>query len=809
MCEQYAIGFRADIAMGDDVSGGDGAPAMNVYSYVPNIHLTEPCDKSIQNITTPEVFANKGDFEMSDAGVGEDDGRSIIEEIEAQNEAMRQQIALSEELANVMDDMEIIIPIEYEEVGDLLNDSTVFSYVEIELLTLPEKDEQTVTVDDIIEFLQICLYFTNEEQSRRIENLIQQIKEWESSEIYDFYLRLKNGTLIRDIVNSQVDKVVAYLTDPITSTCNTAKQFVSNEILKAQNSVLSKFDTLVNTGFKPIESAIGDLLSSTPALRDLSIEAIKISKNTVVGTIKSAIESSIEENIIGHINYFIDVSVSGRIVAFVDSTIRRNVNYIISGQAKSISLDNIKEDAKEALNGLGEDAKEFFSLKNVQNMLVNTGNSILENINWSEIQNDIVAQLFNAQSGVITQAAVGAATNALNNLTGGQAGAIVESISLGFNMINRSKTDPIRIVFQSPVADGEGYVQLDTADPVYGKVWRGQINATVKKPTTFDAFVTYVNGQTLGEESFKYWFLEFGVSKLAVPLSPLPLYFTGGSGLVYQRMSQANLSSPFLPDIKVNFGAGIKASFVDQSKGGIFAMEVGLGLKLMNKDFELRMDGDVFVANKINSETSTIEKSLVYGTGSMVYSSMDKSFHANARITTNTAPLLCAGGEFKAYITPDDWGLSVGTRETPMQAKLLCRDFAKMGGWFEINKSFLDLGLFQEIYINPKSPWLGPRACRIQAWAEFGYSFGLNTLVYWKPLKIKEAAVWLDVLMGVGVNYNTPLKNGSLTLARINFGGNLIYVSEPDAILSGMLYGRLTVLGIKINVEMKAEKKFS
>jgi hypothetical protein len=810
MCHDYAFGFRADIAMGDDVSGGDGAPAMNLFSNAFNSHLTEPCNKSVKEISTPELYANQGTFEMSDEGIGEDDGKSIAEEIEAQNAAMQEQIALSEALMNAFDDdMEVDIVIEYETVGKLFNDSSEYNYAEIELLELPEIDDGSLTLEDVVNILQVCLLFANEEQSRKIEGIIDQIRELESSELYDFYTRLKNGTLIRDIVNSKVTQLVVYLTSPITSACDDAKEFVNKQILTARNTVFKHFNDLLNTAFLPIEKNVKEALQAYPDLQELSVDAIKTTRSAIQSNIESAITSSIDENILGVINEFIDVSVKGRIVGFVDSTIRRNVNYIISGQAKSISFDNIKDDAKETLKGLGDDAKEFFSLETLRAMLVNTGNDILDGISWQEIQSEIVSQLTNSAMGKITDAVAGAALGALNNALGGQGSAVIESISLGFGFVNRSKTDPIRVVFKSPVADGEGYVQLDENDPIYGKVWRGHINATVKKPVPFDAFVTYINGQTLGEESFKYWFLEFGVSKLSIPLSPLPLYFTAGSGRVYQRMNRTDMFSPYMPDISIKFGAGIAASFVDQSKGAVLALDVDLGLKLMDKDFELRMEGLANIANKIKSDGQTIEKSLITGTGSMVYSSIDKSFYANASVTMNTAPLLCAGGEFKAFITPDDWGLSVGTREHPMQAKLLCRDFAKMGGWFEINKSFLDLGLFQHIYINPKSPWIGPRACQVQAWAEFGYSFGLNTLVYWKPLKIKEAAVWLDVVMGVGANYRTPLKNGSITFARINFGGNLLYVSEPDAILSGKLYGRLQVLGIKINVEMQAEKKFS
>jgi hypothetical protein len=103
------------------------------------------------------------------------------------------------------------------------------------------------------------------------------------------------------------------------------------------------------------------------------------------------------------------------------------------------------------------------------------------------------------------------------------------------------------------------------------------------------------------------------------------------------------------------------------------------------------MNGIVNMANRINSNSNTLERSLITGTGSMLFSSMDRSFYANASVVANTAPILCAGGEFNAEITPDNWRLSVGTREQPIQARLLCRDFARIGGWFSVSRSYLDL----------------------------------------------------------------------------------------------------------------------
>ncbi len=242
MCEQYAIGFRADIALGEDVSGGDGAPAMNLYSNVENSHLLGPCNQSVREISTPEIYANQGDFQMSDEGVGEDDGSSVAELVEAQNKAMQEQIALGEALMDALDSAVVEIPVEYEDIGSLFQDSSEM-YAQLELATIPEMDEETVSIEPIIDFLEICLIFADEKQSRIIQNVIQAVRNARGSQIYSIYLDIKNGTLIKNIVNAQVDRLVVKLTEPITSTCDKAKRLVSEEILKLEPGTLGTFRT--------------------------------------------------------------------------------------------------------------------------------------------------------------------------------------------------------------------------------------------------------------------------------------------------------------------------------------------------------------------------------------------------------------------------------------------------------------------------------------------------------------------------------------------------------------------------------------
>jgi hypothetical protein len=230
-----------------------------------------------------------------------------------------------------------------------------------------------------------------------------------------------------------------------------------------------------------------------------------------------------------------------------------------------------------------------------------------------------------------------------------------------------------------------------------------------------------------------------------------------------------------------------------------------------------------------SKEKIGITNSLAKGYGSMGYSSIENIFYAQAGVTMQLSPLLCAGGEFNAYIAPNNWEFSVGTRENPLYAKLLCLDAISMKSWFSLSKSMLDVGLQQNIDLSLRTPWIGVSAAKFRGYAEFLFRFGCEAVVYWKPLRVKDASIYADLRIALGVEYDTWLSSGKVDLVAIAFGGHLIYLSrtkedlEADrgtpkqvtdymgnsySMLSGRLYGSVTVIGIKIGVDFEAKKEW-
>ena len=156
-------------------------------------------------------------------------------------------------------------------------------------------------------------------------------------------------------------------------------------------------------------------------------------------------------------------------------------------------------------------------------------------------------------------------------------------------------------------------------------------------------------------------------------------------------------------------------------------------------------------------------------------------------------------------ITKNSFAFAIGTREQPVLFDVLCRGKPQLAGWFALSNQSLDMGAFIDVNLNLETGWIGGSALKIKPWARFKFYSGFTTLVYWSPLKIAEASVWLDVYAGVGVDYKTLMTDGSFTIAAVGLGGSLRYVADPSSELSGNMHGSVHVLsvGFGVNFDVK------
>jgi hypothetical protein len=569
-----------------------------------------------------------------------------------------------------------------------------------------------------------------------------------------------------------------------------------------------------------------------------------------------AVDKSITENFTGHFTGFLDTLVDVRITGFVDDMIRTTLKNAVTGNAGGISLNGIKEASLNNLNTIVNDVKELIMPENLLGMLENTGKGIINNFDWKSILADITVKFVGQQAlQYVGRLAPEGLKQVLNS---GPAKDVLDNISRNIdidfdalksgNLKEAIKFDPSAIIIETSVVSASGYAKKMKDDPVYGDGFMAEINATIKVPKPFNAFAKFVSGKQL-QDNFDYWYVQFGCKGLGIPMSPIPLVFDGGAGRVFKKMSRPTPQSEYVPDKNNNFGAGISAYFYDQSGGGIAIFDVDFEMNIMKQGFELNMNGNALLGNNINrsgqqgagtsqnsnntvggaKEKIDVPRSLAKGYGSMGYSSISNIFYAQAGVTMQLSPLLCVGGEFNAYIAPNDWAFSVGTRENPLYAKLLCMDAISLKSWFSLSKTMLDVGLLMNIDLSLRSPWIGPSALRARAYAEFLFRAGCEAVVYWKPLRVRDASIYADLRIALGIEYETWLSSGKIDLIAIAFGGHLIYLSrtkedlEADrgtpkqvtdymgnsySMLSGRLYGSVTIIGIKIGVDFEAKKEW-
>lgn len=466
-----------------------------------------------------------------------------------------------------------------------------------------------------------------------------------------------------------------------------------------------------------------------------------------------------------------------------------------------------------------------------------------------------------------------AVTNALGETAGGVVGGLAKNVNMDLDNIGQKLKDgdlsgiitfdPSHIVIITPVIDMEGYVKFTEDDPLWGDSFQAMLNATIKKPVILNAFAKFINGskpvsdvtgmtdlEKSKIETYKFWFFEAGVHGFYIPIAPIPIALTGFEGKIYHHMERQSDFVTYYPNDSINFGIGAKVAMVDAgSSGKIATFGIGMELMLSDEGFEIGMNGDALIANPEATATKgegaggaqlpppdkpaastgdsggatdalagaatggdvkakLMDRALVIADGFMFYNSVDKHFLANLSVNLNTAPLLCAGGTMVIDISKDWWQFAIGTREDPIKVSVLCKtDIFR--GWFDINKTGLDIGLMTNINFDLTSPWIGIGVIDFRGWTYFFFDFEAELVMFWQPdFGIQKGRVFIDIGAGVGIDYKTPVKSGSFTIAAVNLGGTLEFATIPEAYLMGEVHGSVTVLNISASVSMDAHIKF-
>lgn len=823
----YAFGTSAKVVMAEDVAGPDGAPIANIYSITKNILL----DGGTSFSNMPDAFQN------------------IIAESARNTTAEDNTVGLSQGGATQNDSLKVVFGEEVNlEVASMLNDLNAGEKTDIDstlyaITQTTTSEENTspafegeVTIEQIINLIDVVSPFLNDEQRQRAEDFKNRINEFNNNELVILYKELKDldqfiKKTAKDILRNLVDRIK----QPIIEQSNTIKEKVVGFIDNKRDNLLSAIDSKINklidelakkatNAFSPSdlegkESIIAEIISSTA-------EATKVGLTT---EINRSVSASIKENLTDKVIGIIDTAIVYNITSFIDSTLLRTGNAIIEkGVNADLRLNQIGQDAKSLLPTIGKDLSNRILAINFENTITATITDAYTGIRWDSIGNYIAEQVLteliaNKLMDVVTTTVVNTVTNLLGEDGGAVAGALMNNVNFDFSNLGDKlkngefdkiiKFDPSYIKVKTSVAEFEGWTKFTDKDPLWGDSWQATLSAKITTGFCFKASSKYINGSTTATSSnFKYWFLELGVDDLGIQLGAVPLTLNGAKGRVFHHMKRVS-NEVYQPADSVKFGAGVQLFFYDTpTSAAILAFDVSTDITVLDGGFIFEMSGNAYIANLTVTVKGRkiISRYLAVATGYICYNSVENHLVGLFEAHTNTSPLLCIGGELSVDIGKGHWSVAVGTREKPLFVNIFCLNKPVFQGWFAINNNGLDLGLMTYIHVKASSPWIGFTGFKVKPWAEFKFDFGATAIILWKPsFEIPEAHVWIELYAGIGVKYKFLFSSGNLTIASVNVGGEVMFSTTPDAYIEGKIKGKVTVFNVGVGFKLDLKYNFS
>lgn len=833
----YSFGTTGKMVMGEDVSGDEGPPTVNLYSIYESSKIDETYVIGLgPDYTNEDQTTHEGGVEMDSnvgTGTGED---AVVGDLDAMKAKYDTKYAETEA---ALDALKPKPKIGTQPPTDNLEQDFSAIIPNAEELQAVEDPASTLTIQELIQIIDLIAPYLEPKQRDRLAEFKELITMFSKEEIDKMIEKFSDVRgIINKAIRSFVDAQLAKVTDPLKEKVDLLNTKISKGIMTGTDTLLSAAGKGIDLFINAAADGAISLISASP-LEDPSglidgINQLSVSSRLAIKTeLNRTVHAAVQKNIITAATGIVDTVLYTGTVLYLSDQISANAANLITNP--DYGFDDVDIDFDGMVDSMSSYLSNRLTFDYFKGRINATLDDIYNNFNWDSVAALFVRDFAGSVIGAaITEKVSDAVSNALGDVGGAVLGGIAGAVEMDFSNLGDKlksgditgivKLDPSKIVIVTPTVDLSGYVKFYEDDPVWGDAWKARLNAVIKVPAKFGAYAEYVNGSKprvditgMSEEeireveTFKFWFLEVGVTDLKVQLGPLPILLTGANGKIYHHMMRQPDLVTYLPNDSIRFGAGLRAFMVDQSGGAIADFNVGLELEIVDGGFMLEMNGQALIANLMTTNDKgekSVKKSLVYSEGFIRYNSVEKHLLGSLTAETQTSPLLCAGGGMIIDISKDWWQFAVGTRENPVHIDLLCR-INVFKGWFDINKAGLDMGLFANIDIDVKSPWINIGIAKFRGWAYFYFDFESELVLIWSPeFGVQKARVYIDIGAGVGIDWKTLIKSGSFTIAAINLGGELEFATIPKAYLKGEVHGSVTVLGIKAGLSMSAEINF-
>jgi hypothetical protein len=786
----YAFGASAKINMDEEISGDAGPPVMNAYSIYKNPLLTGLV--FIPVTTTLTAGSSTGSANSSTYQSATSSHTNSV------NNGM-------------MDALEIL--------GFHSSDTTHYTNQFNDDHNLePLVNGNTITqIQKLIDIVYRLKPFINEAD---VSN-----KDWEVVDRFrtalntDLVLQgqTTNGKgLLNFILNKVVTGVVSRINQPIANVSNQAigkvRTAMSGLIVTPVNN---QADASLAAIFTRLQNKVLSLVEeeSYPAV----IATFSVVRGNIAAGIKTSVAASFEDNVTSKMTGFIEMGVTAKVTGFIRKEVTGAGNKLITeGANADINLGNLLQNAGSVLAGISDTIRDVIMTTNSK-VFLNTAESLVNDaiagIDWSAVANQVLNQL-------MVQGISSVVSNQLSAAVSANAGPYVSAIlnvvkfdfsNLGEKLQNGQfnkivKFDPTNIYIVSPAVDVQGQVVFTKDDPVYGDSWQASVAVRVKVPNKdhpLECSGYFLNGKTTQlSQNFSYWYVKLGVQGLNVPMLPTPITWDGVEGYFFSKMQKTGLTT-VVPNSTNKFGLGCKFYFYDtQTNGKSILFDLGAEANFDDGGFAIQLLGNASILNYQKIGNKLTGPGFITGTGNLGYykTPSSKMIAGNFTSKFNTEPVLCAGGDIGFELkTPNDWKTWIGTQQSPIGVKVLCKDFLSNTAFIQFNQSGLNAGLGMNVSLSAQSPWLEFTGIKVRGFASMNFGYNAYASIVWEPtFKINEATVSAWASAAIGVEYEVSSVTNTLTLAGVSLAGTLTYKSVPEAELHGNMNGNITILNYNL-----------
>lgn len=782
----YVFATTADAGLGDDVSGGEGEPSINIYSVMANAYVPLGASGQVVANTTQQI-----PFGQASANATKDFSQleqGLVSSLESDQEQI---ISAAEDLKNSLAGASGIQFLPEEIVG---MDSTA-GPSEIGYGTQPREDSR----------------FNSRQQEIIYEIAAGFVEEMAKPLIAP----LKNKT---DSISLAVERKINALVDTVG--------------IQVRIRVYTLVEAIINQVAEKLENDKIDVSSRLLEQKDAITDRI-------TGEIIASLRLTAQNNIIEPVKILLKDKITGRINKHITENGTEAVYAAITGNGGDATdaLRQIIAGAPDILGDIVKDVAAFVSIDNIRSTIEATATDFVKNINVSAIGHDLRKIGEDILKDAVNEA-IGKAVSAL-------AAKYAEDVGLaGFGIGGENPIDfvgvaqrfkdggikgvfaidRVRVKLRTPVIDLDGFMSYTPKHPVYGDVWLGDIDMTIKVPKRFAFNAIYFNGR---KDDISYWFCqitppseggnkpyELGkpLAKTAKPLEePVDIgiaRIVGASGRLYHHMIETP-GNGIVPDAEMRYGAYMHFVFFDkQNAGQNLRLEVSGEINTKeNGDYTIAFDGNLQIRSAAPEVLEIDKNAVVQGTVIVRYNSAEEHFFGYAKVIVNKPGSLCAQASLLVDVKPGKWRIAIGTREERIIFVPGCAGWSPTG-WLDLNQNIAELGLGIQYSGRAKSPDINLGIVKFNIMVDAGFAFGIVAAIQYNPtFALIKAGVWIDLWVNIVANYKFPLKDWkSIVLVEIYIRGDLVIIfNPPPTLLSGRLDGHVKV--ICFSFDFKAEMK--